>query len=105
MDTALKRWFDVVIMFPTSFQLVAQLAELTTVGEQMKMMKDGFTHCKAMMLPLFNKKEKFCWCKIRQSHLYLWKYDFNPFRAETTTLKMNNLIFESVFYTILGWNF
>ena len=66
---------------------------------------EGFTHCKAMMLPLFNKKEKFCWCKIRQSHLYLWKYDFNPFRAETKTLKVNNLIFESVFYTILGWNF
>ena len=65
----------------------------------------GFTHCKAMMLPLFNKKEKFCWCKIRQFHLYLWKYDFNPFRAETITLKTNNLIFESVFYTILGWNF
>ena len=40
MDTAMKRWFDVVIMFPTSFQLVAQLAELTTVGEQMKMMRD-----------------------------------------------------------------
>ena len=40
MDTALKRWFDVVILFPTSFQLVAQLAEMPTVGEQMRMMRD-----------------------------------------------------------------
>ena len=40
MDTALKRWFDVVILFPTSFQLVAQLAELTSVAEQLRVMKD-----------------------------------------------------------------
>lgn len=40
MDTALKRWFDVAIMFPTNYQLVSQLAALATVGEQMKMMKD-----------------------------------------------------------------
>ena len=40
MDTALKRWFDVVIHFPTSFQLVAQLAELTSVAEQLRVMKD-----------------------------------------------------------------
>ena len=40
LDTALKRWFDVVIMFPTSFQLVFQLAALTSVAEQMTMMRD-----------------------------------------------------------------
>ena len=40
MDTALKRWFDVVIHFPTSFQLVAQLAEVTSVAEQLRVMKD-----------------------------------------------------------------
>ena len=40
MDTALKRWFDVVILFPTSFQLVAQLAELTSVAEQLRVMRD-----------------------------------------------------------------
>ena len=40
LDTALKRFFDVVIMFPTSYQLVAQLAALKTVGEQMNTMRD-----------------------------------------------------------------
>ena len=40
LDVALKRWYDVVIMFPTSFILVAQLAELPTLGEQMSMMRD-----------------------------------------------------------------
>ena len=40
LDTALKRWFDVVIMFPTSFQLVFQLAALQSVAEQMTMMRD-----------------------------------------------------------------
>ena len=40
LDVALKRWFDVVIMFPVSFTLVAQLAELQTLGEQMAMMRD-----------------------------------------------------------------
>ena len=40
MDTALKRWFDVVILFPTSFQLVAQMAELASVAEQLRVMKD-----------------------------------------------------------------
>ena len=40
LDTALKRWFDVVIMFPSSFQLVFQLAALTSVAEQMTMMRD-----------------------------------------------------------------
>ena len=40
LDVALKRWYDVVIMFPTSFLLVAQLAELPTLGEQMSMMRD-----------------------------------------------------------------
>ena len=40
MDTALKRWRDVVILFPTSFQLVAQLAELTSVAEQLRVMRD-----------------------------------------------------------------
>ena len=40
LDTAIKRWFDVVIMFPTSFQLVFQLAALTSLAEQMTMMRD-----------------------------------------------------------------
>ena len=40
LDTALKRFFDVVIMFPTSYQLVSQLAALKTLGEQMNTMRD-----------------------------------------------------------------
>ena len=44
MDTALKRWLYVAIMFPTNYQLVAQLAALATVGEQMKMMKMSLVH-------------------------------------------------------------
>ena len=40
LDVALKRWFDVVIMFPVSFTLVTQLAELPALGEQMAMMLD-----------------------------------------------------------------
>lgn len=40
LDTALKRWFDVVIMFPNSFQLVFQLADMQSVAEQMTMMRD-----------------------------------------------------------------
>ena len=42
-DIALKRWFDVVIMFPTTYLLVAQLAEMPTLGEQMSMMRDVLT--------------------------------------------------------------
>ena len=40
LDTAIKRWYDVVIMFPTSFELVFQLAALATLTEQMTMMRD-----------------------------------------------------------------
>ena len=40
LDTALKRWIDVVIMFPTTFELVFQLAALATLAEQMTMMRD-----------------------------------------------------------------
>lgn len=40
LDIALKRWFDVIIMFPTSFQLVFQLSTTTSVAEQMTMMRD-----------------------------------------------------------------
>ena len=40
MDAALKRWSDVVIHFTASFQLVAQLAELTSVAEQLRVLKD-----------------------------------------------------------------
>ena len=32
LDTALKRWFDVVIMFPTSFQLVFSIGSLDISG-------------------------------------------------------------------------
>ena len=40
LDMALKRWYDVIICFPTSFQVVAQLAEFKSVPEQLHMVRD-----------------------------------------------------------------
>ena len=40
LDMSLKRWYDVIICFPTSFTVVAQLAEFKTVPEQLRMVRD-----------------------------------------------------------------
>ena len=40
LDIALKHCFDVIVMFPASFQLVFQLSTMTSVAEQITMMRD-----------------------------------------------------------------
>lgn len=40
LDIALKHWWDVIVMFPPSFQLVFQLSTMTSVAEQIAMMRD-----------------------------------------------------------------
>ena len=40
LDVALKRWHDVVILFPAKYPLVGQLGECATVADQLRVMKD-----------------------------------------------------------------
>ncbi len=39
-DTAIKRWFDLFACFPSSFQVAAQLRELGSIDEQLRMIRD-----------------------------------------------------------------
>ena len=39
-DTAIKRWFDLFACFPASFQVAAQLRELGSIDEQLRMIRD-----------------------------------------------------------------